>query len=103
MGGMGSGRACGGGGDGRVGLRVSSLPPPNQSAQPPSTSASSDRPTVPTARFPTAQMFTYKGIVSLFKKQDIVLPAWVHYAAFDLWVAGELAGRWSAGLGTRSA
>ncbi|KAL4452587.1 hypothetical protein ABPG75_008249 [Micractinium tetrahymenae] len=36
-----------------------------------------------------ALMTSYEGVVKLLHTRAAVLPAWVHYAAFDLWV-----GRW---------
>lgn len=34
-----------------------------------------------------ADMFTYEGVARLLSSRSAVLPAWVHYVAFDLWVA----------------
>ncbi|GLC45784.1 hypothetical protein PLESTB_001156400 [Pleodorina starrii] len=39
-----------------------------------------------------SDMFTYEGLTRVLSKQSAVLPCWVHYATFDLWV-----GRWIAG------
>ncbi|KAG2492772.1 hypothetical protein HYH03_008936 [Edaphochlamys debaryana] len=43
------------------------------------------------AKIELSDMFTYEGVVRLLSTPAAVLPAWVHYAAFDLWVA-----RWAA-------
>ncbi|PRW33664.1 serine threonine- kinase receptor R831 [Chlorella sorokiniana] len=34
-----------------------------------------------------ADMFTFEGVARLLSERSAVLPAWVHYVAFDLWVA----------------
>ncbi|KXZ53374.1 hypothetical protein GPECTOR_7g1270 [Gonium pectorale] len=38
-----------------------------------------------------SDMFTLEGVGRALSKKTAVLPCWVHYAAFDLWV-----GRWMA-------
>ncbi|EFJ45242.1 hypothetical protein VOLCADRAFT_106055 [Volvox carteri f. nagariensis] len=38
-----------------------------------------------------SDMMTYEGVVRTLSKRTAVLPCWVHYVAFDLWV-----GRWMA-------
>lgn len=35
-------------------------------------------------------MGTLKGVIKLFSNDDVILPAWLHYLAFDLIVANYL-------------
>ncbi|PNH03545.1 hypothetical protein TSOC_010369 [Tetrabaena socialis] len=44
-----------------------------------------------TAKINIKDMFSLQGVSRLMATPSIVLPCWVHYAAFDLWV-----GRWMA-------
>lgn len=37
-----------------------------------------------------ADMGTHAGVVKLFKDANVILPAWVHYLAFDLLVGNML-------------
>ncbi|GAX83532.1 hypothetical protein CEUSTIGMA_g10957.t1 [Chlamydomonas eustigma] len=45
----------------------------------------------PTSDIQIQDMFSYDGVARLLSAKSTVLPAWVHFAAFDLWT-----GRWIA-------
>lgn len=47
--------------------------------------------TNPSSEFSLSEMASWDGVAKLFKMPQTVLPAWVHYVAFDLWTA-----RWIA-------
>jgi hypothetical protein len=38
----------------------------------------------PTSDIQIQDMFTYDGVARLLSTKNVVLPAWVHFAAFDL-------------------
>lgn len=37
-----------------------------------------------------AEFGTLKGVINLFENTAVILPAWVHYLAFDLVVANSI-------------